>query len=885
MNTTEIASGSEAVSDSQTEPMQNTLHTSPMQFSDTAVLGKRKILIVEDNELNRAILTEILSERYDVIEACNGEEGLTVLAERYREISLVVLDVYMPVCDGFEFLERVGDDALLSTVPVIVATGSNISEDEIRCLRLGAADFVSKPYNPQVVLGRIYSTIRLRESAAALSAVEYDNITGVYTMAAFIHHAERILKTSTGDYDVAALSVRSASTVNNIYGREQINGFISYCAEQLRQCFTDALIGRDGLSFYLLFPSDRYIPCKESIEHFRNAMKGKPLPNVTCTLGYYHNVDKSQKASMLCTRAHITAQSIEKDLNKNVAVFDKAMEERLTRNQLMEESFDDAIKNREFKVWLQPKVNALTGKVEAAEALVRWIDAKGNMVPPGAFIPLFEGDGLIADLDEYMFRAVCGLQHTAIAKGYAPIPISVNLSRNSLFSSDVVENYYTIASNEEVPLDLVPLELTESAVGEDAILLDVCNKFVAAGFVLHIDDFGTGYSSFSSLSTFPFSVVKLDKRIIDCIGSESGDIVVRNAITIVRELGMSTVAEGVETLDQLKFLQDAGCDTIQGFLFSPPVAAKEFESIREKEATFSKETEEAASLVSHREGFASSEVQTCLRACRAVFPQVRLIEENCHKAYNVDEGGNLTEDAKKCFDIWGREKPCDNCICNQALESSHTIQKFEVLGNQLYLIIAKRFKVGDEYSIIEMLDVVGEEVLEKFQNSPKLMEAVRAVNKELYREAQLDIYNRRFFEERVDSLENITAIAMVDLDNFKEVNDTLGHHAGDVALRTVVDAIRNNVRESDVLMRYGGDEVLIAFAGMKREAFAGCLEKIRKAVENLEIPEYPDIHATISIGGYFCGTFSRDAVIAADHEMYAVKGTGNSISVSFAPED
>lgn len=145
------------------------------------IAGRRKLLIVEDNELNRELLTELLQDDFDILTAENGEIGLKVLAEHYRDISVVLLDVCMPVCDGFEFLERIQGDVILSSVPVIVTTGSNRLEDEERSLELGAVDFVTKPYNAKIVRERINGVIKLRESAAILSVVEFDDLTGLYT--------------------------------------------------------------------------------------------------------------------------------------------------------------------------------------------------------------------------------------------------------------------------------------------------------------------------------------------------------------------------------------------------------------------------------------------------------------------------------------------------------------------------------------------------------------------------------------------------------------------------------------------------------------------------------------------------------------------------------
>ena len=181
--------------------------------------GRRSILIVEDNELNRDMLCAMLEDRYYVFQAENGKEGLEVLQEHYRNISLIVLDVQMPVMNGYEFLKVVKDDDLLKEIPVIVATGSNDVEEEERCLELGATDFVIKPYKRNIVLKRISNIIRLRESASTLREVEYDDLTGIFTRQAFYHHAERVLRENPNiDFTLAISDIQDFTLVKERYG-------------------------------------------------------------------------------------------------------------------------------------------------------------------------------------------------------------------------------------------------------------------------------------------------------------------------------------------------------------------------------------------------------------------------------------------------------------------------------------------------------------------------------------------------------------------------------------------------------------------------------------------------------------------------------------------
>ena len=205
---------------------------------------KRTVLVVEDNEMNREILSELLMDEYDVIQAENGLVGLEELEKNGGNLSAVLLDVYMPECNGFEFLERKRQDGRYDSVPVIVMTGSGSVDDEIRCLELGATDFVTKPYNIEVVKNRMKSVIRLRESAAMLNRLEQDALTGLYSKEFFSHNAGVVLQSNPdAAYDIICSDVNNFRTMNERYGRDRCDRFLRSLAETLLQIIPGVIIG------------------------------------------------------------------------------------------------------------------------------------------------------------------------------------------------------------------------------------------------------------------------------------------------------------------------------------------------------------------------------------------------------------------------------------------------------------------------------------------------------------------------------------------------------------------------------------------------------------------------------------------------------------------
>lgn len=540
--------------------------------------AKRKILVVEDNELNREILSSFLEEKFDVILAENGEEGLKILGEHYRELSVVLLDICMPVCDGFEFLRRRNKDKLLSTIPVIVMTGSNSKDAEIQCLDLGAVDFIPKPYNFKIVVGRINSVIKLRESVLTLTAVEHDELTGIYTRQAFFYHAKTLLKAKAEErFHLIVADIRDFKLINSSYGDKIGDEVLCYLAKTYTKMFRDGLVSRYGSDQFVCMTYGDWDLSLETMKKLTEEIaENAPIPNLMIKYGVYEDVDTSLPISVICDRGFMAIRSIRDNYEHSIAYYTEEMNQKQMQDRALENRFESAISNKEFVAYFQPKYDVKIEKIVGAESLVRWINSDGSMVMPGDFIPLYERDGLIVRLDEYIFRHVCEFQRELMEKGQELLPISVNLSRASIHYIGVVDRYVEIVKETGIPFSCVPIELTETATLNNVKIRDFTERLVNAGFALHMDDFGSGYSSLITLSELPFNTLKIDKSLIDCIGQQKGRMVVQQAIILAHGLGMNVIAEGVETAEQVELLREMECDDIQGFYYSRPLPREEF---------------------------------------------------------------------------------------------------------------------------------------------------------------------------------------------------------------------------------------------------------------------------------------------------------------------
>lgn len=265
--------------------------------------------------------------------------------------------------------------------------------------------------------------------------------------------------------------------------------------------------------------------------------------------------------------------------DKCYAFYSELDHDELLKNQQLEERFDFAISNHNFEIWYQPKYSASTKEIVGSEALVRWRETDGKLIPPGRFIPLFERDGYISRLDEYVFREVCHNQKYWLDKGFKVCPVSVNISRATIYGANVVDKYLGILDSFELPHEYIQLEVLESAISGNADIAKILERFRLSGVHILMDDFGTGYSSLATLNLHCFDTLKLDKSLIDCIGEKDGETLLHYVIKMGRHLGLHITAEGVEYESQLSYLQEQNCDDIQGYLFSKPLHVMDYERL------------------------------------------------------------------------------------------------------------------------------------------------------------------------------------------------------------------------------------------------------------------------------------------------------------------
>ena len=303
--------------------------------------------------------------------------------------------------------------------------------------------------------------------------------------------------------------------------------------------------------------------------------------NIVSIFPYFgiYETDNTEDPEESYSKANQAKHLVRGNRNKNWAFYEEVDYDKMVEDKSLVDSFRDAIENHEFEMWYQPKYSVEGEQIVGAEALVRWRRSDGSLVPPYRFIPLFEKNGMITALDEYVFRTVCLQLKKWEQEGRKLFPISVNISRVSLYFDNIVERYKEILDECGADAKLIPLEITESATIDNAQIRELVDKFHAAGFLVYLDDFGNGYSSLAILNLMHFDTLKVDKSLVDFVGDENGEKLLWHTIKLAKSLGLHTTAEGVENKEQVKFLQELQCDDIQGYYYSKPLALDDFEKL------------------------------------------------------------------------------------------------------------------------------------------------------------------------------------------------------------------------------------------------------------------------------------------------------------------
>lgn len=849
---------------------------------------QKKVLIVEDNEMNRAMLEAILSPEYNVLEAENGEQALAVL-EKYGEgISLILLDIMMPVMDGYTFLNHLTTDSRISSIPVIVTTSNDSEADEVAALGRGATDFISKPYRSQVILHRVASIIKLRETAAILNMFQYDRLTGVYSKEFFYQQVQSILLRSPDvKYDILCSDIENFKLINDAYGVAAGDHLLQEVADlHRRRLGSRGICGRMNADQFvcLLEHRDDYTD-EMFIQSDNKINNGLDDKNVVIKYGIYTIHDRKVPVEQMCDRALLAVQSIKGQYGRHFAIYDDRLREKLRRRQAITDGMEAALATGQFEVYLQPKYRIWDGQLAGAEALVRWNHPEWGMMPPGEFIPLFEQNGFVTKLDQFVWERSCALLQEWDLKGYPKIDISVNVSRRDIHNTDISDILNGIIQRYGLSPYRLHLEITESAYTDNPRqIIDMVSRLRGLGFIIEMDDFGSGYSSLNMLSDLPIDILKLDMKFIQTeMAKPAGQGILRFIVSLARYMNLSVVAEGVETREHLDRLRENGCDYAQGYYFAKPMPAGDFEQMLALSPESGDKTWRGGNDNTEQVGnlllIADEDSGYRTEVCKTFEGHYKVQQAaDCQEALKVLRQ-NRYETAVVVLSL-SLPGP-DGFLLLDAIQKERGAWDIPVIatGPLDMELECRAMKLGaaDYAAKPHSQEALRRRVL-RAMSLATLQERARSLEKAAFRDPLTGVLNRRGLYTAAKVLRQgagTSAVYMFDLDDLKQVNDKFGHMGGDELIVHFASLLRAHIRGEDILARMGEDEFVVVMRQMRSEEDA----RIKGAAICRAFREghYADSGLGACSAGVALWTGSEtieEMLMRADQALYAAKADG-----------
>lgn len=414
---------------------------------------------------------------------------------------------------------------------------------------------------------------------------EADSLTRIPNYSQFYKNAENEIRKNTDKtYAIVVFDIDRFKSINDLYGMTRGDEALKHIGRVLKDIFgfndNYARMHSDMFAFYISY--DKKGEIIREIEKIRKRININDLEfDINTSYGIYLVGDRDVPINLMCDRAMMASRTIKENTMMFCSFYDEQYREEMLKTNEIERDMNKALLNNDFKMYLQPKYRLADGKLCGAEVLCRWQHPKKGIIPPMDFIPLFEKNGFILKLDEYMWEEACKTIKDWIDEGRYPVPLSVNISRYHIKHNDLESVLTSLINRYGLSSDLLTLEITESLFLDKP---EELNRVLAGlhklGFKLEVDDFGAGFSSLNLIRNISVDTIKIDKDFLDSeIASEKGKIVVNHTIDMAKDLQLQVIAEGVETREHVDFLKNSRCDIAQGYYFARPMPLSEFNKL------------------------------------------------------------------------------------------------------------------------------------------------------------------------------------------------------------------------------------------------------------------------------------------------------------------
>ena len=548
------------------------------------------ILVVDDDPAIRLVIRHSMERSgYQVLEASNGLEAVHAVIRQVPD--LILMDAVMPEMDGFRATKEIKSLEGCAEIPILMATSLDDDGSIAQAFDAGACDYVTKPFNWSVLKHRVACSLYAADAQRKIQHLAYhDSLTGLPNRMLFMDRIDQAISRAQREQEQFALlfiDIDHFKVINDSMGHaagDQLLNIISQrLCEMLRKSDTVARLGGDEFTVIIEGLED----AEHVINVTKNILASLDVPvdvngrevHVGGSIGIAIYPQDGENFGSLLKNAD-TAMYKAKEQGRNTFQFYASeMSHKAIQRLELENQLRAGLRKKEFVVYYQPKVNLLNNTCTGVEALVRWNHPERGFIAPCDFLPLAEELGLITQLDEWVMKTACVQFQKWKSSGMSLENLSVNVSARHFKEGGLTNYCQSLLDETQIAAENLEIELTESALVDNYdIAKQVLNEIHQMGIRIALDDFGTGYASMSYLKEFPFDTVKIDRSFVKDLPDDHEDAAIAKAmIQLSQALKLSTVAEGIEKDTQKIYLKDQDCDYGQGYLWSKPVNAEEFE--------------------------------------------------------------------------------------------------------------------------------------------------------------------------------------------------------------------------------------------------------------------------------------------------------------------
>lgn len=787
-----------------------------------------RILIVDDSEMNRDMLSDMLSDDYDIVEAADGEEALSILKERVYDIDLVLLDIIMPAVDGFGVLDVMKRYHWIDNTPVIMIS-SETSQSYIRkAFELGVTDYILRPFDSFIIHKRVSNTLMLyRKQKKLLNALEEQVYENEKNNSMMINVLAHIVEFRNGE---------SGMHVHHI--------------KQLTSILLQNLIEK----------TDKYHLTENDILLISTASSLHDIGKISIDDKILNKPGRltAEEFEVIKTHSVIGAEMLQ-DLHNthNYPLFDKAYELcRWHHERYDGKGYPDGLSGEEIPISAQ-----VTSLADVYDALTSNRCYKKAFSHEKAMEMIL--DGQCGAFNPVLLQCLKDCEKQILAEFSDSIDTTQDDRLLIRATEELVENKI---SSDKIDFSAhLPIAARERWNFFSDGSGEIQFEYDAMLDVLRLTKYGAKVLGLQELTMHPRGLkqgylgAQNIQTILDAMQSEAS--LEKPVVKIKKHISLNGPRRWYEIRIRTLWSNEEKpkYTGILGRIID--INDSELAIVRPEYRI--SENDDA-------------EIRQTISKLTQVFDVVRLVDitDNEIVRSGCKPGNEEMINAcrgDKCYAIWGKTQRCKNCVSSKAFEKRGQVSKLEFADDSIFQIISKYVEISEKPYVLEMIYKDNDGVLLGAYGKTDFMDNIVNYNRQLYHDALTGAYNRRYYEEQAKSMRYIDAVAMLDANNFKGINDHYGHAAGDCLLKAVCESIKECIRSSDILIRLGGDEFVLLMANIPEIVFYQKISEIKQKISEIKLPDYPDIKCAAAIGGVYGIQPIENALTEADRLMYLDK--------------